>query len=496
MPSRPFSGKMAMLFTLAVLSVSSTAETSVTESNQPQLNLEKCFVKGVKSQALCGTYTVAENRAKAMNEQNKIDLNIVVLPKFKEESKGAPVYFLAGGPGQAATELAGVANTLLSEVRQQHDIYLVDQRGTGKSGVLACSEPSFDPLSFDDRTLNLEEEVTKCLNEFNTSSLESYNSIDFIKDLEAVRNAAGYEKVHLIGGSYGTRAGFTYLQQFPESVATATLDSNAPMQLVIGLFGKTSERAFDLLVEDCQAHIDCNKAFPNLKDDYIRLTTRLKQSPVIERMYHPHSGEPVDMILTAQKVTSTLRTTLYNLSSRAITPYAVHSAANGDYRMLASLIGASSEPERAPGQMYMGLTLNILCNEDIPRALPSDFENDADNYFNGKDGFDAIKTMCEYWPRWDVAAGFNEPLKTAVPVLLFSGKYDPVTPPAYGDMAMETLENAKHVVIEQGSHTASFSKCAMEIAEFIDTGDFKEVDFSCAKKVQSNLFLIDKNQIK
>ncbi|MDA8621046.1 alpha/beta hydrolase [Psychrosphaera sp.] len=474
----------------AALAISPFAQAS------SSLELEKCFVDGVKSKALCGTYSVAENRSKAMSDENKIDLNVVVLPRFKEESKALPVVFLAGGPGQAATELAGGLNMMLNDVRQQHDIILVDQRGTGKSSPLVCNEEGIDPLTFDENSLDIEAEVKKCLVELSSRHLPSYNSIDAIKDIEAVREALGHKKIHVFGGSYGTRAGFTYLQQFPESIETATLDSNAPMQLVIGFFGKTSERAFDLLVEDCKAHDDCNKAFPTLKQDYLTLTNRLKEGPIVQQIFHPLSGEPVEMVLTFNKVTDTLRSTLYALGSRVLLPYIVNKAASGDYRALAALMTQSDTSKRAPGQLYAGLTMNILCNEDFPRAIASDYTNDADNYFNGERGYSALSEYCKYWPEWSVDPEFNKPLKTSVPVLLFSGKYDPVTPPAYGEMAMETLENAKHIVIEQGSHVASFRTCLKPIQEFLNTSSLDNLDFDCAEEVRPQLFFTNKNQLK
>ncbi len=461
-----------------------------------QLTLEKCFVDDVKSKALCGTYAVAENREKPLSDDNKINLNVVVLPKFKEESNELPVIFLAGGPGQAATELAGGLNHMLGDVRQEHDIILVDQRGTGKSSPLVCDQQELEPLSYDDSQLNVKEEIENCLSSFPNKHLPSYNSIDSIKDVEEVRIALGHNKVHIFGGSYGTRAGFTYLQQFPDSIETATLDSNAPMQLVIGLFGQTSERAFELLVEDCKKHEACNNAFPKLKDDYLKLTAQLKAGPIIENIYHPLSGEKIKMVLTHSKVTEALRSTLYSLSSRVMLPYIVNKAANGDYRALAAFIGRAADSERGPGQLYAGLTMNILCNEDFSRVEKSALQNDADNYFNGELGYSAIQRFCEYWPKWSVDEHFNKPLKTEVPVLLFSGKYDPVTPPEYGEMAMETLSNAKHVIIEQGSHVASFRECLSPISQFLKTSSFENLDFSCADKIRPNLFFVDMNQLK
>ena len=467
-----------------------------TYAAQEELVLDSCFVDGVKSEALCGVLEVAENRTQPMSEQNKLPLNIVVLPKYKEESKALPLVVLAGGPGQAATELAGMLNRPLWNIRQQHDIILVDQRGTGKSNGLRCETPEVDAISFDNDSLDMEQEVAKCLTQFEKYHLPSYSTYDFIEDLEQVREALGHEQVHILGGSYGTRSGFAYLKNHPESIKTATLDSNAPMDIVIGFFGKTSEAAFELLVEDCKAHEHCNKAFPELKQDYLSLMAKLEDQNIEEPIYHPITGKKETLLLSKSKVTENLRGLLYNLGSRQLLPYAVHSAANGDYRTIASLIASSAVTAEQNGGLYTGLTMNIICNEDLPRAKPEDFTRDADNYFNGELGYTNFTDVCKNWPKWPAPENFAQPVKTDVPVLLFSGKYDPVTPPEYAELAMPHLTNAKHVVVEKGSHFPSVAMCTDAIEDFLEKGDLAEIDFSCAEQEVAEMFLIDLNQVR
>ncbi len=471
--------------------------TMFAHAEENKLELTSCFVDGVKSQALCGVLDVAEDPNQALSEQNKVPLNVVVLPKFKEESKEQPVMFLAGGPGQGATELAGTLNKPFWELRQQHDIILIDQRGTGKSNGLRCPSrySDEDALSFDDSILDTKEEVEYCLSHFSDINLPHYNTYQAIEDFEAVREALGHEQVHIIGGSYGTRAGFAYLKNHPESIKTATLDSNAPMDIVIGFFGKTSEAAFDLLLEDCNRHEHCAKAFPDLKQDYLSLLAKIEDKAIESKMYHPVTGELVNLFLTKDKVTETIRGTLYNLASRQLVPYAVSSAAKGDYRTIASLIASSASSTEQNGGLYTGLTMNIVCNEDMPRAKAEDFSKDANNYFNGERGYSAFTEVCEFWPKWPAPADFAEPVKTSVPVLLFSGKYDPVTPPEYAELAMPHLENAKHVVIEKGSHVPSITMCTDAIQSFIEKASLEDVDFSCAEQEVTEMFLTDLNQL-
>ena len=223
---------------------------------------------------------------------------------------------------------------------------------------------------------------------------------------------------------------------------------------------------------------------------------KLEDQNIEEPIYHPITGKKETLLLSKSKVTENLRGLLYNLGSRQLLPYAVHSAANGDYRTIASLIASSAVTAEQNGGLYTGLTMNIICNEDLPRAKPEDFTRDADNYFNGELGYTNFTDVCKYWPKWPAPENFAQPVKTDVPVLLFSGKYDPVTPPEYAELAMPHLTNAKHVVVEKGSHFPSVAMCTDAIEDFLEKGDLAEIDFSCAEQEVAEMFLIDLNQVR
>ena len=63
---------------------------------------EPCVVQGIA--ARCGTFVVPENRAKPNGRT--IGLHVVVLPAFSKPVRKDAVTYLAGGPGDAATEQA------------------------------------------------------------------------------------------------------------------------------------------------------------------------------------------------------------------------------------------------------------------------------------------------------------------------------------------------------------------------------------------------------
>src|SRR5262249_48037132 len=100
--------------------------------------LHRCQLEGIGEKLLCGTLSVFENRETQVGR--KIDLNIVVLPAFDQKTKREPLFYLEGGPGVAATGAAVFYATDGKEYRRQHDVVLVDQRGTGKSNPLSISQ--------------------------------------------------------------------------------------------------------------------------------------------------------------------------------------------------------------------------------------------------------------------------------------------------------------------------------------------------------------------
>ena len=81
--------------------------------------------------AQCGTLTVFEDRSARSGRQ--IDLRIAVLPATGNTVAPDPLFLLAGGPGQAATEAFLPVLSAFERINRKRDIVLVDPRGTGKS---------------------------------------------------------------------------------------------------------------------------------------------------------------------------------------------------------------------------------------------------------------------------------------------------------------------------------------------------------------------------
>lgn len=96
---------------------------SVEALAQSRPELKPCTISGVEGEVLCGTYNVFENRQTKAGRQ--IPLFFVVLPARETPAKPDPLFFLAGGPGQGASSLAGFASRAFADLRQHRDIVLV-----------------------------------------------------------------------------------------------------------------------------------------------------------------------------------------------------------------------------------------------------------------------------------------------------------------------------------------------------------------------------------
>ena len=179
-----------------------------------------------------------------------------------------PIFVLAGGPGQSITEVYPAIAPAFDRLHRERDIVLVDQRGTGGSGPLVC--PRSDGRT---GTSNCSRprpgarpgSARRSL----AADLTRYGTLDYVRDLEAVRTALGYERVNLVGFSYGTRAALAYARAHPQVVRTLVLDGVASFQMVIGNdFDVDSERALSRLFARCADEPACKERYPELERDF------------------------------------------------------------------------------------------------------------------------------------------------------------------------------------------------------------------------------------
>ena len=178
--------------------------------------------------ALCGTLTVPENPDEPQGRQ--LELAFAVQEARASEAQPDPVVFLAGGPGQSARDALPIVQAALRELNRDRDLIFLDQRGTGGSNALECSFDEQGELWLEPDWTEINRQLRDCLDEWD-ADVRHYTTTHGANDLEALREAYGFESLNLIGGSYGTRMAQVYLRNYPERVRSVVLDGVVPTRL-------------------------------------------------------------------------------------------------------------------------------------------------------------------------------------------------------------------------------------------------------------------------
>src|SRR5450631_3622368 len=214
--------------------------------------------------ARCGILKVAEDPAHPHGAT--IDLIVAVVPALNRRAAAAPLFLLAGGPGQAATDLYASSAGAFARVNRNHDIVLVDQRGTGRSAPLKCAYPD-DWQSAPDEMLRLRQVTLACLEKFGPR-VRFYTTSVAVADLDMVRSALGYARIDLYGSSYGTRVAELYMRRYPRSTHAVILDGvTYPEQAIGPDTPSDGEHALNMILARCRAASDCAAAYPGLVRD-------------------------------------------------------------------------------------------------------------------------------------------------------------------------------------------------------------------------------------
>jgi len=429
--------------------------------------------------ARCGTLDVPENPADP--EGRKITLNIAVAPATGSTTEPDPVFFFAGGPGQAATETWVIIRPNLRQVRKTRDIVMIDQRGTGKSNKLACESDIEEDLNQEIDLDLIRSEAEKCLAELDGDP-RFYTTTIAMGDYNRVREAMGYDKINIMGVSYGTRAAQVYLREFPETVRTVTLDSVVPMQLALGQeHAPMLDQSVAAVFADCAKDETCNALYPHRADELNALFAQLREEPREITMINPVNGEPQAMRLTADTLGVAIRFLSYASETQALIPLLVHEAlTTGNLSRLASqaILVMSGLNE----MLSRGMELSVLCAEDYPFI---DLQADYSETLMGNLFLEIIDLQCKIWPQGEVPDGFHDPVVSDTPVLLMSGERDPVTPPQYAAQAAETYSNSVNLVAPGQSHSVMKNVCLRDImTAFIENGSVEDLDTSCVEKIR------------
>jgi pimeloyl-ACP methyl ester carboxylesterase len=403
---------------------------------------------------------------------------------------------LAGGPGQAAIPLAEDFAKAMSAGLADRDLLVYDQRGTGISNPLTCAA-----LTGSGSILTA---ARRCAEQLGPAR-GFFRTPDSVEDIEAIRQASGYDKLTIYGVSYGTKVAAAYAAAHPDHVDGLILDSvvrpDGPDPLHRSAFAATRR----VLSELC-AGSDCAGVTSDPTGELTRLVSKLSRHDLKGTVVNGHgkrvklSMDDLDVLLVALAgdVNPTLRSEL---------PGSVHSALHGDRRPLLRLRaraaglneinglqageGADSdalfaatrcEETAFPWDRAAGPPTRLMQAESAVKALdPATLRP-----FNRNVALlGELVPLCLGWPVASPAPAPVGPLP-AVPTLVLEGQADLRTPLEDGQSVAAQIPGATVVAIPHTGHSvlgSDLSTCGTDAVSAFFRG---EVPAPCAPT--QNLF--------
>jgi pimeloyl-ACP methyl ester carboxylesterase len=430
--------------------------------------------------ARCGILKVPEDPTRP--DGATIGLWVAVVPALNRRAAAPPLFLLAGGPGQAATDLYASYASAFSRINRNHDIVAVDQRGTGRSAPLNCRYP--DDWQAHGGTLAAQlpllRAVTRaCLEHFG-ERVRFYTTSVAALDLDRVRAALGYARIDLYGSSYGTRVAELYMRRHPGSTRAVVLDGVTDPQQAIGpQTPADGERALNLIVARCRLNPGCAAAYPALPQELEGLRRRFGPETEALTVTDPSSGLPLAIEFNRSILNVALRFLSYSATEAALLPTLIHQAAGGDPAPLA--LQTVMLTRQVGDQIASGMQNSVVCSEDVPLFGDADVDRQrlAQTY-QGADQLDALREICKLWPRGPVDPDLHRELHSDIPTLLLSGEADPVTPPADALRAAQGLTQHRSLILAGEGHGQLATGCVPKLmAAFFDDPKPQALDAAC-----------------
>jgi len=480
--------KVLILAALMLVSVPAPAQ----DEGAATLPLEDCRIRagegfpGIK--ARCGRFPRPEDPSNP--DSPVLELRVAIVPALSLEPGSDPFVPIAGGPGQSTIEFYASLFAAFEDVRRTRDIVLLDQRGTGESAPLRCAvdEDIIEGRYSREQTI---EETTKCLDALPHDPRFFTTSVA-VQDLEALREALGYTQFNVYGISYGSRVAQHFLRQYPESTRTMIIDGVAAPQIALGPgVAIEAQNALDAIFDRCAEDVACNERFPDTRNEFDVLRGALAEAPVTFSMPNPVTGRSEEVRFGDTEMSGALRLLSYHPNTTALIPLLIEEAINGNFQPLAAQFRMVSDS--MADAINIGMHNSVICTEDAPYFEGENVSrDDLEATYIGPLQVDALQAMCSVWPQGVMDDGFKEPVASDLPVLLLSGQDDPITPPAYADLAAVDLGNALHLTGKRQGHGMAPRGCTPRIiGDFVEAASIEGLDVDCLERLHAMPFFLD-----
>ncbi len=410
-------------------------------------------VDGQTTDAIRGSFQVPENRADPGSRM--LTLRYVRFPATGSKP-GAPIVYLAGGPGGSGIETAKRQRyPLFMAMRQFGDVIAFDQRGTGASDDTPPCEPKnapseSKPLSDQAYTAAYRAAAVECAAFWKTKGIDlrGYNTEQSVQDLDALRQHLGADKISLWGISYGSHLALAALKKIDDRLDRVIIASVEGLDQTVKLPAGT-DAYFDRLQAAVDTQPAAKAAYPDIKALLTRVHTRLEAKPELLILKGP-DGKAADVLLqrrTLQMIASAL---ISDPDSAVLLLASYRAADAGDFSPLANFVQRFLGPGEPMKLQAMPLAMDIASGIDdkmlgvVEKQAKIALLGDVLNF--------PMPQLRDALPELVLDANFRKPPVSHVPTLVLSGTLDGRTYPDAHHAAVAGLDHAQFISVVNAGH--------------------------------------------
>jgi pimeloyl-ACP methyl ester carboxylesterase len=429
-----------------------------------------------------GTLYVPENRADPKSRRIGVGF-----ARFRASpaSTAPPTFHLPGGPGTSLLSSLKQENPQLARVlksieryRAVGDVVFVDQRGFSERGDVliyrhrSAEEPLDQPGSVARSTEAFSDMARAAVAEYARKGvdLRGYTVLECADDVNDLRQALGYDKISLVGTSFGSQWSFAILKRHGERVARALLSGVEPLD-----HGYDMPSHVFAAVQRMWWEAEKDPRFkPHLPPGGLMEATRevlrrLDRAPVrvTLKANDPKSGAPVTVTLGREDFQRDA------FQKGVAGPAFILSVFHERYEEWATSVLARRRSHDTAHRI-IGPLIDTSLGVTPRRAFL--LKTDAGTEFLGQWNFHAYLATAEVWPTADVGDDFRAESSSPIPVIFAQGDWDTSTPVENTLHIAPYFPNGRVVIAEHGGHgvldpiAAHHPEVMGKFLEFLRTG--------------------------
>lgn len=407
---------------------------------------------GKEHAAELGKLWVRENRS---GQSSRLIQLAFVRLKSTATQPGAPIIWLAGGPGTPGIVMGRIPVyfSLFDKLRGVADVILLDQRGSGMSTPnLDCPATPVprDAFETSEKWLRAYTDTSRACAEhwrFKGVDLTAYTTDANAEDIDDLRRAIGAERINLIGHSYGTVLAQAAIRRYGDRIKQVVLASTDTPDTLLTL-PSTWDMLFKKLSYFAGEDAAVNKLVPDMEALYRRVLNKLERNPLTLTIVDAQSKRPVNIRVGKIGLQWLMRLNMGNdARTFSIFPALLYTIDRGDYSILTRQI----EPLYNSFQGRSAMANALDCSSGWSAERLAQVRREAPQALFSNVNLQWESDVCKAIGLTKMPAPQPRILST-LPTLFLSGALDSNTPPFQAEEVRWGFPNSTHLIIENSGH--------------------------------------------